>query len=227
MSDTSKNQVYKLKHIKSGLAIYQTGRSPFWQARHWDSVAKKYVRRSSKVTNRIDAIEAALEFAASHGKNVDPAQAATKDRSFENYALKFDAFNKAKGGNARSYSDGHKILFREGDGLISYFGKYDVGKITSGEMRDFLVHLDPRRKQPLANSTKAKQCMMVRQVLRLAFEDGLIDEFPDVPKLKTVVKPRITFDEKEHKNLMMVARECATRGDVVRGVKMTHKHVLD
>jgi hypothetical protein len=223
--DKSKNQVSKLKHIKSGLAIYQTGRSPFWYARLWDSIAKKYVSKSTKETSRIDAIEAALEFADTYRKNVDPSQAATKDRSFETFARKFDAFNKAKGANARSYSDGRKILFREGDGLISYFGKYDVGKITSGEMRDFLVHLDSRREQPLANSTKAKQCMMVHQVLRLAFEDGLIDKIPDAPKLKTVDKPRVTFTEKEYKKLMTVARQCAQRGDVVRGVKMTHKHV--
>lgn len=89
-------------------------------------------------------------------------------------------------------------------------------------MRDFLVHLDSRREQPLANSTKAKQCMMVRQVLRLAFEDGLIDRVPEAPKLKTVDKPRVTFSEREYKKLMTVARQCAEQGDIVRGVMMTH-----
>lgn len=225
MSGNSKNKISKLKQVRTGLAIYQTGRSPFWFVRLWDPVAKKYVRKSTKEISRIEATEAAIEFADAYKKNVDPSLAAVKNRSFESYARKLDAFNKAKGGNERSYSDGHKILFREGDGLISYFGKYDVAKITSGEMRDYLVHLDSRRPAPLANSTKAKQCMMVRQVLRLAFEDGLIDKIPEAPKLKTVDKPRVTFSEKEYKKLMTVARECAQRGDVVRGVKMTHKHV--
>lgn len=221
----SKNQVSKLKQIKQGLAIYQTGRSPYWHVRLWDTIAKKYVRRSTKETSRIEATDAAIEFANSHRKNVDPSLAPIKDRSFEAFALKFDGFNKAKNGNARSYADGRKILYREGDGLISYFGKMDVSKITSGTMRDFLVHLDSRRPAPLANSTKAKQCMMVRQVLRLAFEDGMIDKIPEAPKLKTVDKPRVTFSEKEYRKLMTVARECATRGDIVRGVQMTHHHV--
>ncbi|NRB20121.1 MAG: site-specific integrase [Rhodobacteraceae bacterium] len=170
-------------------------------------------------------VEAAFEFADSYKRNSNPSLAANRDRSFESYARKFDNFNKVKGGNARSYSDGHKVLFREGDGLISYFGKFDVGKITSGEMRDFLVHLDSQRPAPLANSTKAKQCMTVRQVLRLAFEDGLINKIPEAPKLKTVDKPRLTFTEKEYKKLMTVARQCAQRGDVLRGVQMTQKHV--
>jgi hypothetical protein len=123
----SKNQVSKLKHIKSGLAIYQTGRSPFWYARLWDTVAKKYVRKSTKETSRIDAIEAALEFVDTYNNNIDPSLAVTKDRSFGAYARKFDEFYKAKGANARSYADRHKVLFRQGDGLISYFGKHDVG----------------------------------------------------------------------------------------------------
>ncbi|MGR3648113.1 MAG: phage integrase SAM-like domain-containing protein, partial [Shimia sp.] len=215
----------KLKAIKTGLAVYQTGRSPYWHLRLWDNSKKQYIRRSTKETSRVEAIEAALEFADSYRRKADPSQAVKKDRSFESYAKKLDAFNKAKNGNDRSYNDGRKIMFREGDGLISYFGKYDVAKITSGTMRDFLVHLDSRRKKPLANSTKAKQCMMVRQVLRLAFEDGLIDKIPDAPKLKTVDKPRVTFSEQEYRKLMTVARECATRGDVVRGVQMTHHHV--
>lgn len=64
--------------------------------------------------------------------------------------------------------------------------------------------------------------MMVRQVLRLAFEDGLIDRVPEAPKLKTVDKPRVTFSEREYKKLMTVARQCAEQGDIVRGVMMTH-----
>ncbi len=225
MTESTKNQVSKLKHIRSGLAVYQTGRSPFWHLRLWDNSKKQYIRRSTKETSRIEAIDAAKEFADSYRHSVDPRQAVKKDRSFESFAKRFDAFAKANNSNARSYSDGRKILYREGDGLISYFGKYDVAQITSGTMRDFLVHLDSRRDKPLANSTKAKQCMVVRQVLRLAFEDGLIDKIPEAPKLKTIDKPRVTFSEQEYRKLMTVARECATRGDVVRGVPMTHHHV--
>ncbi len=104
MTESSKNQVSKLKHIRSGLAVYQTGRSPFWQLRLWDNNAKRYVRRSTKETSRLEAIEAAEEFADSYRRKADPNQVVRKDRSFEAYAKKFDAFNKAKGGNPRSYS---------------------------------------------------------------------------------------------------------------------------
>ncbi len=225
MTKTTKNQFSNLKHIRTGLAVYKTGRSPFWHLRLWDNSKKQYIRRSTKETSRIEAIDAAKEFADSYRHSVDPRQAVKKDRSFESFAKRFDAFAKANNSNARSYSDGRKILYREGDGLISYFGKYDVAQITSGTMRDFLVHLDSRRDKPLANSTKAKQCMVVRQVLRLAFEDGLIDKIPEAPKLKTIDKPRVTLSEQEYRKLMTVARECATRGDVVRGVPMTHHHV--
>lgn len=108
MPDTSKNLVSKLKHIESGLAVYQTGRSPFYHARLW-TLSKKYVRRPSKEASRFQAGEAALEFADGYGKNGEPVLAVAKDGSFETYARTFDAVNKAKNGNARSYSDGPKI----------------------------------------------------------------------------------------------------------------------
>jgi len=225
LSGQTKNQIEKLKPLRKGLAIYQTGRSPFWYVRLWDPVARRYVRRSTGENSRIEALEAANEFAASYLSKIDPDKAVTKDRSFEAFAHKLDAFNKASATSQRSYSDAHKILYREQDGLISYLGKYDVAKITSGVMRDYLVYLDSRRDKPLANSTKSKHCMMIRQVLRLAFEDGLIDKLPEAPKLKTVDKPRVTFTEQEYRRLMKVARECAQRGDVVRGVTVRHHHV--
>jgi len=43
-----------IKKIRRGLSIYRTGRSPFWHARIYDPVKKKYVVRSTKETNRIE-----------------------------------------------------------------------------------------------------------------------------------------------------------------------------
>ena len=53
----SVNSKKTIKKIQRGLSIYRTGRSPFWHARIYDPVKKKYVVRSTKETNRIEAIE--------------------------------------------------------------------------------------------------------------------------------------------------------------------------
>ena len=127
--------------------------------------------------------------------------------------------------NKYAFNDQAKILFREKDGLVSYFGQHDVGKITSGMVRDYLLFLDKRRDQPLAMSTKSKHAGVIRQVLMLALEDGVIDIIPPMPKQRTVDKPRVSFTEAEYALLLKTARKIADGAEtLVRGVPVTREH---
>lgn len=227
MTGKSPNAKKTIKHLRRGLSIYKTGRSPFWHARLYDSVKRKYVVKSTKETNRLDAAEVAEEILADFRAKQNTNHAAQKDRSFEHYARVYSDMARVQKKGARNkyaFSDEYKILYREGDGVVSYFGKYDVGKITSGMVRDYLVYLDKRRDKPLAPSTKSKQCGMIRKVLMLALEDGVIDIIPPMPKQRTKDAPRVSFSDKDYKKLLEAARVCADRGDKVRGVEVTREH---
>ena len=228
MSDESLNSKKTIKHLRRGLSIYKTGRSPFWHARIYDVVKKKYVVRSTKETNRIEAAEVAEEIVETYKKKQNSAHAVSKDRSFEHYAKLLSEITKQKARSTRNkyaFSDQSKILFREKDGLVSYFGKHDVGKITSGMVRDYLLFLDKRREKPLAMSTKSKQCGVIRQVLMLALEDGVIDIVPPMPKQRTVDKPRVSFSDAEYALLLEAARTIADGAEtLVRGVPVTREH---
>ncbi len=149
MTKESLNSKKTIKHLRRGLSIYKTGRSPFWHARIYDSATKKYVVRSTKETARLEAAEVAEEILADLKAKRDAKHAVKKDRSFEHYAHVYSEMKKvqSKGArNRRAYTDEHKILYRETDGIISYFGKFDVGAITSGMVRDYMIFLDKRRK---------------------------------------------------------------------------------
>jgi hypothetical protein len=226
--EESQNSKKTIKHLRRGLSIYKTGRSPFWHARIYDAVKKKYVVRSTKETNRIEAAEVAEEIVETYKKKQNSAHAVSRDRSFEHYAKILEQHNAAKRGQARgkfAHRDHNKILFREKDGLVSYFGKHDVGKITSGMVRDYLLFLDKRRDKPLAMSTKSKQCGVIRQVLMLALEDGVIDIIPPMPKMRTVDKPRVSFTDAEYARLLEFARVTADQGETrVRGVPVSREH---
>jgi len=226
--EESQNSKKTIKHLRRGLSIYKTGRSPFWHARIYDAVKKKYVVRSTKETNRIEAAEVAEEIVETYKKKQNSAHAVSKDRSFEHYAKMLSEITKQKARSSRNkyaFSDQSKILFREKDGLVSYFGKHDVGKITSGMVRDYLLFLDKRRDKPLAMSTKSKQCGVIRQVLMLALEDGVIDIIPPMPKQRTVDKPRVSFSDAEYGLLLEEARQIADDGETsVRGVPVTREH---
>jgi hypothetical protein len=55
----------------------------------------------------------------------------SRDRSFEHYGKLLAEITQQKSKSSRNKyasKDQAKILFRESDGLISYFGKYDVGQ---------------------------------------------------------------------------------------------------
>lgn len=227
MSEDSPNKKTKIKHLRRGLSIYQTGRSPYWHARVYDSRSKRYVVRSTKETSRLDAAEVAEEILVGLKAKQNSNLAEEKVRSFEHFAQVLTNINKTKAKsnlNKRAFSDEHKLLYRETDGIVSYFGKYDVGRITSGTVRDYLLFLDNRRAQPLAPSTKTKHSMIVRKVLMLALEDGVIDIIPAMPKQRTKDVPRVSFNESEYKKLLKVARASADRGDIVRGVPVTREH---
>ncbi len=221
MAEDSKNRILKNKPLRKGLAILLTARSPFWLIRLWDPVAQKYVHRSSKEISRVEAREAAFEFADNFHSKANSDHAKKKATSFEHYAKKLMAMQKGQS----KWSEGdNKLLNRSKDGLICYFGKHDVAKITTGMVRDYLTHLDGNRKNPLAHSTKSKHVIIIRKVLTIAVEDGVLNVLPVMPKIKTVDTPRHTFTDSEYKQFMRAAGECAKRGDVVRGVRITGHH---
>jgi hypothetical protein len=228
LSEESQNSKKTIKHLRRGLSIYKTGRSPFWHARIYDAAKQKYVVRTTKETSRLEAAEVAEEIVEAYKKKQNAAHAVTKDRSFDHYAKLLSDMTKQRAKSTRNkyaFNDQAKILFREKDGLASYFGQHDVGKITSGMVRDYLLFLDKRRDQPLAMSTKSKHAGVIRQVLMLALEDGVIDIIPPMPKQRTVDKPRVSFTEAEYALLLKTARKIADGAEtLVRGVPVTREH---
>ena len=79
-SINAKNAKKTTKQIRRGLSIYRRGRSPFWHARIYDPVKKKYVVRSMKETSRIEAIEVAEEILETYKFKQNSSHATSKDR---------------------------------------------------------------------------------------------------------------------------------------------------
>jgi integrase len=222
MTDDSPNRMTALRALRKGLAIYTTARSPFWMVRLRDSSEGRYIVRSTKETSRIEAIAAANEFADSFFKKVNSDQARKATTSFEHYANQMLAMQKP---SAKTHDSDRKLLYRQKDGIVRHFGDHDVSKITTKMIREYLLQLDKTRGKPLADSTRAKHVIVIRKVLSLAVEDGLMKTIPVMPKQKTTDAPRHTFTDDEYKKFMKAATECASRGDDVRGVRITGHHV--
>lgn len=227
MIEHTKNRKTDLKNIHPGLAIFKTGRSPYWHARIYNNAEQSYRVRSTRETGRYHATKAAIEI---WNRLYVPDLAKQKRNivTFSTYAdrLSHMTRQRTKGTKSYAFKDQYKILYRKEDGLVAYFGDMDVRKIKTGRIRSYLAFLDQRRLKPLAPSTKAKQCIVLRQTLELALEDGVVDLVPQMPKIHMVDKPRPSFTEGDYKSLLKTAHVIARLGRTsVRGVRVTLEHV--
>jgi hypothetical protein len=71
MAVESPNKMTSIRHLRKGLSVYKTGRSPFWLLRLRDPFEGRYIVRSTKEEARVEAIAAANEFADSFFKKTN------------------------------------------------------------------------------------------------------------------------------------------------------------
>jgi len=223
MTDQTRNQKTHTKTIRKGLSLYKTDRSPYWFARIWIGGEKKYVVRSTKETSRLVAEEVAEEL-LNDLKQDRFVFGVPKNRTFNHYAemlIKEQRRQSGKTKNIRFAKEDEKILNRKGDGIIDYFGRKDVASIHTLDIRNYLNYLDDQRDQPLASSTTNKYATIIRKVLKLAYEQRVIDHLPLIPKVSIKDNPRPSFTEDEYKLFLKTTREVVEEGVKVRGILLT------
>ena len=187
----TRNQKTDKKILRRGLSLYRTKGSPYWYARIWNSGDKKYVVRSTKETSRLVAEEVAEEL-INDLKQDRFVFGVPRDRTFNHYAellIKEQRRQSGKTKNARFSKDDEKLLNRDGDGIIEYFGRKDVATIKTLQIREYLNWLDDQRSQPLASSTKNKYNIVIKKVLGVAYEHDAIDSIPPSPEIKRKDNP--------------------------------------
>lgn len=86
MTVESPNKMTSLKLLHKGLAIFKTGRSPYWFICLRDPHEEKYLVKSSSETFRIEAMDAAKQFEQSFFRKLNSDLARKTTTSFEYYA---------------------------------------------------------------------------------------------------------------------------------------------
>ncbi len=120
------------------------------------------------------------------------------------------------------------ILLGEG-GLVGFFGRRDITTLKTSDLKAYFEKLRGGRADKYAPSTLNKKIITFRKVLKLAYEDGLIQSLPDTPMAPRQDNPRPFFkfaplvseERDEYQMLLRGAKELA-KGDVsVRGIPVT------
>jgi len=225
MVDNNRNRKTHKKIIRRGLSLYKTDGSPYWYARIWVSGERRYIVKSTRETSRLTAEDVAEEILndLKQRKFVDGVP---HRRAFSYFANMLMEEQERLSGTVRSprfASTDKSILHRKNDGVLTYFGKRDIGSITTADLRDYLKLIDDNRTKPLSPGTKNKHIIVIRKVLRTAYEDGAIDVIPPTPQVPRKDNPRPWFDEDDYSRLLKTAREVADQNVDVRGIRITRE----
>jgi site-specific recombinase XerC len=219
----------KAVRIFRGLSIYKVRGSQYWYVRVWDSDARKYRVKGTGETSRIEAREAAIDYARTV-LEADPQ--VPVEFTFKHFAVKC----LAKGSRLAADGDRHIgtikaigwALQNNDWGLLRWFGRKDVRKITTRDFTAYMEDLSQRRPQ-LSSSSRNSIMSAFRNVLKVAMEQGAIDAVPATPRTKQVDNPRPFFrffplvPEKDDalRRLLTEAKAMADQGLVIRGVPVT------
>ena len=114
-------------------------------------------------------------------------------------------------------SDDEKLLKRKNDGILDYFYKRDISLIRSSDITEYFNVLDDNRDKPLSASSKNKHNIIIKKVLRLAYDDGVIQTIPPSPKIERKDNPRISFSEDQYSRFLKGTKEAISRQDSIRG----------
>ena len=123
----------------------------------------------------------------------------------------------------RFHLDDEGLLLRKNDGINEYFGNRNINDITTYDLRNYLTFLDDNRQKGLSASFQSKHLIVISKVLKIAFEKGVLDKIPMVPKISKKDNPRPTFTEKQYKLFLKTTREVIDNQVKVRGIQITNE----
>jgi integrase len=227
----SRNQLQgKIIPLRSGLAIYRIKASPYYRVRIWVPSQKKRIVRTTKSTNRVEAIKAAEEYLSSLGTRGVLDEVA-KDKTYEYFADKLISLDKARGEageiSPRQWRDTQTLLYNKGWGSLGFFRSRDVSTIQT---KDFLAYINSVREgQPsLSAATINHITTAFRRVMKVAQSEGVIPDIPSTPKVvKRRDNPRPYFrfsdSNNEYQRLLDEAKKMADEGVIVYGTKVTEE----
>jgi hypothetical protein len=221
----------KIIKLQRGIAIYKTHASPYWNARIRNSNTHTYLLRSTKEKSRIKARAAALELASDL---LSKTPSVPKEFTFKHYATRF--LERARALVARKQRNKDYVrsalLFLDNDewGLMKALGGDDIREIKTRHFQQFMDKVGVKRPD-LSPSTRNGLSATFRNVLKVASDDGVIDEVPSTPRTKHTDNPRPFFrffplvpkSRDVYKKVLKTAKQMAADKVVIRGVQVTEE----
>ncbi|MGH6697477.1 MAG: hypothetical protein ACREBX_19585 [Sphingopyxis sp.] len=198
-------------------------------ARIWIPSEKRNKVRSTKETSKVKARQAAEDLAQDLLSGIKTVK---REFSFEYYADRLIRAGQTRidrGERNANYVRTIKLCIVNPEwGLMPAFRGKDVREIKTRQYQEYIE--DVRRRRPdLKSSTLNSISATLRNVLKLARDDGAIDSIPSTPRTPQKDSPRSRFDfyplvskqDDKYQKLLRAAKALADDEKKVRGVRIT------
>jgi hypothetical protein len=221
----------KIINLRRGLAIYKVKASPYYRVRVWVPSQRKRIVKTTKATDRIEAITIAEGFLNALGTR-GYLKEVPQSRTFETFANKLLLNEKARGERAeiskRLWRVTKFYLEHKSWGVLRRFAKTDIGTIQTKHYHQYLDWVQ-EQDPSLTPATLNHISSTFNKVMKLAQQEGVIDNIPATPRTQRKDNPRSFFrfyplvekDEDEYKLLLSTAKTMATEKVRVRETVVT------
>lgn len=219
----------KAINIYKGLSIYRVKNSPNWMVRVWDRKRKQYLVKTTGETSSILAKEAAMALGLSLLRSAPTVPTEYLFSTFAQKLLRKTKILSDTGERNPNYVKTIHWAIQNADwGLLDYFGDHDIRKVKTNTFHEYLGHLQKKRPD-LSPSTKNTLTAAFRNVLKVAVEEGVIDNVPTTPRTKIKDNPRPFFrfhplvpkEADAYQKLLSAAKAMAIEFVEIRGVPVT------
>ena len=223
----------KIINLRRGLAIYKIGASPYYRVRVWIPSQRKRVVKTTKATDRVEAISIAEEFLNSLGTR-GYLNEVPHSRTFETFANKLLLSEKARGERGeiskRLWTVTKFYLEHKSWGVLRRFAKTDIGAIQTKHYHQYLVWVQ-EQDLSLAPATLNHIASVFNKVMKFALQEGVIETIPATPRTKRNDNPRSFFrfyplvekDEDEYELIKTTAKAMAKEKIRVRETIVTEE----
>jgi hypothetical protein len=220
MTMANRNALHgKIINLRRGLAIYKVNASPYYRVRVWVPSQKRRLVKTTKTTDRVEAISIAEEYLNTLGSR-GFLNEVPQNRTFESFADKLVLNEKARGERGeisrRLWKVTRFYLNHKTWGVLNQFAKIDVKDIQTKHYHQYLDWVQ-QQDSTLSAGTLNYIAIVFRKVMKVALKEGVIDILPATPRIKRKDNPRSFFrfhplvdkQHDEYKLLLDTAKQMA------------------
>jgi site-specific recombinase XerD len=180
---------------------------------------KKILKKSTKTTNKAEAIRFAITFydiTRLRELNLLPISASPSFERVANELILEQEKLVERGERSSRYNDDDKQKLQAD--ILPFFKGMDIRNVTYKHIDNFIQKLSSRNLKP---TTLKKFTIFIHKIFTYAEREGLVDRIPTMPSIKQKDSPRGWFNDVEYKLLRTVTVQAIKDNVIVRGHPIT------